>query len=130
MSNPTVPVRVLLVDDDERFAEIVRSVLEEGGYDVVGVTLSAAAVPEAVATLHPDVVVVDLVMPDADGLEVADALRIEGNDVPIVLFSSLFDHRIAEGTMADGYGYVEKAAGAEALEMAIDAAVELEPEID
>lgn len=127
---PDTKTRVLLVDDDARFAEVVRTVLEDDGYLVVGVVGSAAGVHPAVVEHEPDVVVVDLVLPDGDGLDTADRLRSEGRDVPVVVFSSLFDQRIARETMASGYGYVEKAAGVEALEMAIDGAVGLAAVID
>lgn len=118
MTDPS-PIRLLLVDDDERFAEIVRGLLEDDGYNVVGVVSRAVEVPTAVAELRPDVVVLDLILADGDGLTVADWLRQDGHEVPILLFSSLFDRRINEATVADGYGYVEKARGLDALEAAI-----------
>jgi len=123
-------VRVLLVEDDARFAAVVRSVLDDDGYPVVAVIAAGADVPVAVAVHEPDVVVLDLVLPDSNGLDVADALHAHGRRVPVVLFSSLFDQRIARDTMEAGYGYVEKAAGVEALELAIDAAVQLGGVID
>ncbi len=117
-------VRVLLVDDDPRFAEVVRGMLADDGYDVTVVGSVAEAV-EAASGADPDVVVADLLLPDGDGMDAADALRADGVDAPVVLFSSLFDQRLARESMADGYGYVEKAGGIEALELAIDAAVDL-----
>lgn len=124
------PTRVLLVDDDARFAAVVRTVLEDDGYDVVDVVTSAAGVPAACSTHEPDVVVLDLVLPDGDALDAADTLVAEGQRVPIVVFSSLFDQRIARDAMASGYGYVEKAAGSEALELAIDGVLRLSRVID
>jgi len=124
------PTRVLLVDDDARFAAVVRTVLEDDGYDVVDVVGSAAGVPAACSTHDPDVVVLDLVLPDGDALDAADTLAAEGQRVPIVVFSSLFDQRIARDAMASGYGYVEKAAGSEALELAIDGVLRLSRVID
>ena len=121
---------MLLVDDDPKFASVVRTVLEDDGYEVVAVIASAEAVDAAVVDLGPDVVVLDLVLADGDGLEVAEGLRAAGHRAPVVLFSSLFDQRIARDTMASGYGYVEKAAGVEALELAIDGAVGLAEVID
>lgn len=119
----TRPTRLLLVDDDERFAEIVRGLLVDDGYHVVGVVNSAVEVPAAVVEFAPDVVVLDLVLPDGDGLEVADWLRQDGHEVPILLFSSLFDRRIGRASLEEGYGYVEKAAGLDALESAIEDAM-------
>ncbi len=121
--------RVLLVDDDERFAQSVRASLERA-YDVVGTVGSSAEVPAAVAELEPDVVVIDLVMRGGDGLEAADRLRRAGQDVPVVVFSSLFDQRIAREAMASGYGYVEKAGGVDALELAIDGVIDLRDEVN
>lgn len=120
-----VPTRVLLVDDDARFASVVRSVLEEDGYDVVAVAGSAGALLGAVVEHEPDVVVLDLVLPDGDGLDAAEELRRGGRRVPVIVFSSLFDQRIARDTLAAGFGYVEKAAGVEALELAIEGVIDL-----
>lgn len=121
--------RVLLVEDDARFAEVVRSVLASDGYDVE-VVADADDIEAAVAARPPDVVVLDLVLPGVDGLQVADELRERGVASPLILFSSLFDQRIGRETMASGYGYVEKAAGVEALEAAIDGVVGLAEVID
>jgi DNA-binding response OmpR family regulator len=120
-----VPVRVLLVDDDERFAAIVQAALEDDGYDVIGAVHTAAAATPAVIDLRPDVVVLDLVLPDGDGLTIADDVRAGGSDVPVVLFSSLFNRQAAADALDSGYGYVEKAAGVDGLEAAIEAAVAL-----
>lgn len=118
--------RILLVDDDPKFAEVVRGLLAGDGYDVVGIVGSVADTVAAASETRPDVVIVDIVLPDGDGLDAADALRAEGVDTPVLVFSTLFDQRVARATMEDGYGYVEKAAGLEALELAIDAALELD----
>lgn len=126
---PPSPTRVLLVEDDARFADVVRRMLVDDGYDVVGVVDRAGDVEPAIAELHPQVIVLDLVLPGADGIEVAEQLQAAGRRVPVILFSSLFDQRVGRESLAAGYGYVEKAAGIEALELAIDGAVDL-AEID
>ncbi len=122
--------RVLLIDDDDRFASVVRTVLEHDGYEVVAVVSAADEIDTAVGEHGPDVIVLDLILDGADGLEIAEDLRAAGHRAPVVLFSSLFDRRIARDTMASGYGYVEKAAGVEALELAIDGVVGLAAVID
>jgi DNA-binding response OmpR family regulator len=116
---------VLIVDDDPRFAEIVGAALEDDGYDVVGLVPDAAGVEGAIEHLHPDVVVLDVVLGDGDGVDVAEELREHGEDVPVVLFSSLFDRRLSLVIQQSGFGFVEKAAGPDALESAIDAVVDL-----
>ncbi len=125
-----VATRVLLVDDDSRFASVVRRVLEDDGYDVVDVIQSAEHVDAAVGEHGPDVIVLDLILDGADGLEIAEDLRAAGHRAPVVLFSSLFDQRIGRESLAAGFGYVEKAAGVEALELAIEAATGLAGVID
>jgi two-component system OmpR family response regulator len=121
----TVPVRILLVDDDERFAALVQAALEDDGYDVIGAVHTAADAAPAVIDLRPDVVVLDLVLPDGDGMSIADEVRAKGSAVPVVLFSSLFNRQATADALGAGYGYVEKAAGVDGLEAAIDAAVAL-----
>lgn len=116
---------MLIVDDDPRFAEIVGAALEDDGYDVVGHVPDAAGVEGAIEHLRPDVVVLDVVLGDGDGVDVAAGLREHGEDVPVVLFSSLFDRRLSIETLQLGFGFVEKAAGPDALESAIDAVVDL-----
>jgi len=68
-----VPVRVLIVDDFEPFRKMLRFVLDlEGDVEVVGEVSSAQGGVRAAATLHPDVVVLDCVLPDIVG---PDAVR-------------------------------------------------------
>ncbi|MGA8848025.1 MAG: response regulator transcription factor [Nocardioides sp.] len=79
--------RVLVVDDDTTVREVVVSYLRAAGHDVdeVGDGLSALAAMRA----HPaDLVVLDLMMPGIDGLEVGRRLRVLG-DVPIIMLTAL-----------------------------------------
>ena len=121
------PVRVLLVDDDARFAAVVRAALTDDGYDVVAVVHQPDEVLAAVSHHAPDVVVLDAVLEGGMGVEVAIDLRERGSKVPVVVFSSLFDRVEGQATLAQGFGWVEKAAGIEALESAIGAVIDLHP---
>jgi CheY-like chemotaxis protein len=70
------PVRVLVVDDSAVFRRgLVRAVQVHAGLELVGEAASGAAALGAIARLHPDVVLLDLRMPDLDGLAVLDLLR-------------------------------------------------------
>jgi two-component system response regulator EvgA len=117
-----VPIRVLLIDDDAKMVTLVRSILSDEGYEVVGRT-SAADVLEQLEALDPHVVVLDEVMPDMDGLDVAEEIREVRPTQPIVIFSSLFDQRLSRETQRRGYIYCEKADGIDRLEEAIREAV-------
>ncbi|MEU9666003.1 response regulator transcription factor [Streptomyces bobili] len=80
-------MRVLLVEDDEPVAESLRRGLKRYGFEVEWVTTGAAALA------HPgpyDVVLLDLGLPDTDGLDVCKALRGRG-DVPIIVISARSD---------------------------------------
>ena len=69
---------ILIVDDDERFRGIARRLLEREGFDVVGEAEDGRAALAAARELEPDVVLLDVQLPDLDGLEVAERLAGTG----------------------------------------------------
>ena len=79
---------VLIVDDHDGFRRLARKVLEQGGFNVVGEAADGAGVLPAVAALKPDVVLLDVVLPDSDGFAIAERLRSEGTPPIVVLTSS------------------------------------------
>ena len=115
-------VRVLLIDDDAKMVRLVRSILRDDGFDVVGMTDPLDVVAH-VEQLDPHVVVLDKVMPERDGLDVAEDIREVRPRQPIVIFSSLFDRRLNQETRRLGYVYCEKAGGIDQLEEAIKEAL-------
>jgi DNA-binding response OmpR family regulator len=95
---------ILVVDDDPKIAQLVRAYLEREGFAVVTAGDGLAALA-AVGELQPRLIVLDLMLPELDGLSVARRVR-EESDVPILMLSargSVADrvHGIAEG--ADDY---------------------------
>jgi two-component system response regulator MprA len=78
--------RILVVDDDSRIAAAVRRALVYEGY-AVDVAGDGRAALHSAATLPPDVVVLDVMLPDIDGIEVCRRLRAEG-DVPILMLTA------------------------------------------
>jgi DNA-binding NarL/FixJ family response regulator len=81
---------VLIVDDHPSFRGTARALLESEGFDVVGEAADGASALEAAASLHPDVVLLDIYLPDVDGFAVAAELTRNGRRKPpaIVLISS------------------------------------------
>jgi DNA-binding response OmpR family regulator len=80
--------RILVVDDDPTVSDVVRRYLERAGF---AVTLSGDG-PGALAAFdrdRPDLVVLDLMLPGIDGLEVCRRLRASAPDVPIVMLTAL-----------------------------------------
>jgi DNA-binding NarL/FixJ family response regulator len=100
---------ILIVDDHPSFRAAARFVLETEGFDVVGVaTDGESAVREAVRT-SPEIVLLDVSLPDMDGFEVASRLRAAGVSSTIVFTSSRdgseFGSLVAE---SGGSGFVAK----------------------
>ena len=69
-----MPVKVLIVDDDAAFRRIARGALAERGYDIVAEAQSVAEARTAVAAAHPDAVLLDVNLPDGNGIALADEL--------------------------------------------------------
>jgi DNA-binding NarL/FixJ family response regulator len=96
-------LRVLLVDDDERFRATARRALEADGIEIVGEVGNGLDVCEAAARCRPDVVLLDLGLPDIDGLEVARRLRSEEGGPVVILISTrdaAYGERMALGLAA------------------------------
>jgi DNA-binding NarL/FixJ family response regulator len=79
---------VLIVDDHEAFRTAARSLLDSEGFDVVGEAALGREAIAAVARLSPDVVLLDIQLPDLDGFEVARALAAHRVSPSVVLISS------------------------------------------
>jgi DNA-binding NarL/FixJ family response regulator len=81
-------VRVLIVDDHPSFRASARSLLESEGYEVVGEAADGAEALSAAAELSPDLVLLDVQLPDIDGFEVARRLAESTHPPQVVLTSS------------------------------------------
>ncbi|PCG84901.1 DNA-binding response regulator [Streptomyces sp. WZ.A104] len=82
-------LRVLVVDDDLTVAEVVAGYLSRAGYEVIRADDGPAAL-ECAALHRPDLVVLDLMLPGMDGLEVCRRLRAEG-PVPVIMLTARGD---------------------------------------
>jgi CheY-like chemotaxis protein len=83
---------VLIVDDNAEFRRLARQLLERGGYSVVGEADDAGGALRAHAALRPDIVLLDIQLPDQDGFAVAESLAADV-DPPIVVLISSRDRR-------------------------------------
>jgi DNA-binding NarL/FixJ family response regulator len=79
---------VLIVDDHPSFRATARAVLQADGFRVVGEAADGAEALAKASELHPDVVVLDVQLPDSDGFEIAARLRANGRAPAVVLVSS------------------------------------------
>jgi DNA-binding NarL/FixJ family response regulator len=93
---------VLIVDDHPTFRATARQLLEVEGFEVVGEAEDGSSALDCVARLKPEVVLLDVQLPDMDGFEVASRLCSNGNRAQVVLTSS---------RDASEYGPLVKASG-------------------
>src|SRR5947207_14555221 len=84
-ANPTG--RVLVAEDDQRLRESLARVLTFEGYDVALAADDAAAL-NLIEASEPDVVVLDVMMPNVDGLEVCRTMRARGNHTPVLMLTA------------------------------------------
>ena len=82
-------MRVLVVEDEERMADLVRQGLEEEGYGV-DVTYNGADVFDWVKTFVYDVIVLDVMLPGMNGIDICHTLRAQGADTPILLLTARY----------------------------------------
>ncbi|MFI8204434.1 response regulator transcription factor [Streptomyces sp. NPDC085937] len=106
-------VRVLVVDDEQSITELLSMALRYEGWQIRSATDGQGAV-RAAREFRPDVVVLDLMLPDMDGLAVLGRLRHELPDVPVLFLTAkeAVEDRIA-GLTAGGDDYVTKPFGLE-----------------
>jgi response regulator of citrate/malate metabolism len=82
-------IRVLIVDDDFMVARIHTAFVERtDGFEVVGTARTGAEALELVATLAPDLLLLDVHLPDLSGLDVLERLRSEGRNVAVVMVTA------------------------------------------
>ncbi len=109
MSDDTI--RIVIADDHTIVREGIRSVLETAGdLDVVGEAATGAEALRLVEDLSPDVLVLDISMPEGSGLDVTRQLRTAGSAVPRVLILSVYDDTefVVEAVRAGAAGYLRK----------------------
>ena len=109
------PVRVVVVDDEATLSDLLSMALRYEGWDVKTAAEGRTAI-QIIREFQPDVVVLDVMLPDIDGLQVLKRLRDDGQDTPILFLTAkdALDDRIA-GLTAGGDDYVTKPFSLEEL---------------
>jgi two-component system OmpR family response regulator len=117
MVNGQVPnrARVLVVDDEENLAFVVAAAFRLASFDVASARSGADALREA-ERFRPDLVVLDVMLPDLDGFDVCRRMRAEGNDVPVIFLTARdsTDDRL-RGLTIGGDDYMTKPFSVEEL---------------
>lgn len=100
-------IRTLLVDDSPQFLEATKRFLSSDPHiEIVGSTLSGKEALEKIATLNPDLVLIDLAMPDMNGLETTRQIKALPG-APQVIILTLYDNQeyrtAGQAVQADGF---------------------------
>jgi response regulator NasT len=93
-------LRIVVADDEPRMREWFRKVLPILGHEVVAAAETGRQLVEHCRSLHPDLVITDIKMPDMDGIEAAVQFYRDG-PVPVILVSAYHDHELIERAEAD-----------------------------
>jgi len=116
-------IRVLVVEDDHLVSEMVCGTLAEIGYLVVGEANDGKEALAMVARLSPDVVLMDIKMPDMDGIEATRRI-MEANPVPVVALTAYENPELMKEGVKAGLGaYLVKPSTARDMERAITVAM-------
>ena len=116
-------IRVLTAEDDYLVGETIRGMLEEGGYTVVGEAADGQEAIEMAQAIHPDVVLMDLGMPDVDGIQATQYLQ-DHCPTPVVALTAYETPEMVERASAAGVGaYLVKPPSAREMERAITVAM-------
>jgi DNA-binding NarL/FixJ family response regulator len=103
-------VRILIVDDHQTFRSFARELLESEGFDVVGEAEDGTSAIESATALWPDLILLDVQLPDISGFEVVERLRADGVPASVVLTSSRDASSYGDQVASSGaIGFIPKA---------------------
>lgn len=116
-------ISVLIVDDQELIRSGLRGILHTRyGFEVVGECADGAMVPAAVASLQPDVVLMDVRMPGVDGVTATERLRRDAGSPPVLILTTFDDDEVLAGALRAGAsGFLLKGVPADDLQRAVRA---------
>ncbi len=101
--------RVLIVDDAAFMRMTIKNMLVKNGYDVVGEAENGRIAIEKYAELKPDVVTMDVTMPDVDGVKSLKAIRAYDADAKIIMITAMGQESMVKDAILSGAkGFIVK----------------------
>lgn len=93
-------IKIMVVDDSPFAAKQIQDLVEENGYEVVAYAKNGEEGIKLYEEVHPDIVILDIIMPGIDGLETAQIILKKDPNAKIMMLSSLCD----SGTLEEVHG--------------------------
>ena len=110
------PVSVVIVDDDEEVRFVLRVALESAGFRVAADAGDAESAIESIARTRPDIVLLDLHMPDIGGLEILPLIYEDVPTTKVVVISAISATYMTEAALQEGaWGYIVKGVSARSI---------------
>lgn len=119
----TEPLQVLIAEDESLVADLIEHMLEKIGMKVVGRAIDGRQAVEFARTLRPGVVLMDIAMPQMDGITAAAAIQAECPTPVVILTAHEAKEDVAKATSAGVGAYLVKPARPDDIERAITIAV-------
>ena len=93
--------RVFIADDDMMIRSLLRLILREDGYNVVGEAATGEGIVDDCKDTHPEVLLLDINMPGADGLQVLEKIRVAQPEVKVIMIQCRRHARARDGSAAE-----------------------------
>ena len=97
---------IMVVDDSPFASKQIKVIVDEIGYEVIGYAKNGEEGIKMYEELHPDIVILDIIMPGIDGIETAQVLMKEDPNVTIMMLSSLCDSETLGEVRSIGVKYL------------------------
>jgi len=122
---------VLIIDDHRMFREGIRSIIERGGVEVIGESGTGQDGLKNVTELKPDIVLVDISLPDRNGIKLTREITDRQPETRVIILSMHFKiDYIAEAFQSGAKGYIVKESAGNKLIQALDAVMKGEEYLD
>jgi len=103
--------RVLVIEDEAHIQKLVKLVLEKNGFEIIQALSGEDGLKELDKDPHPDLVLLDIMMPGIDGMQVLRTMKgtAETKEIPVIMLTALAQENVVlEGVKLGAKGYIRK----------------------